>query len=113
MLTAVHRTRLPLRPALRAGFTAFLLCWLIGAVQVLPVLSLHQEFGHRHPPDTPFHSHAITLIFQVGTLATIVTGIPQQRYDHACICHYRAPLTRNLALTSFDSRAPPGSASFS
>jgi cellobiose-specific phosphotransferase system component IIC len=107
MLSNMQLARQPLRQALRAGFVAFMLCWLVSAVQVLPILSLHQDFGHRHPPDTPFHSHAITLVFQVAAVAVVIIGIPSTFDAPYQGPSYLSPYIRNLALLGFNTRAPP------
>jgi hypothetical protein len=93
--------------ALKIGFVTFLLCWLVGTIQVLPLLSLHQDFAHTHAPDTSFHTHAITILFTVAAAIIIATGIPAKFTDHYKRFVYCIPYAANCRFAAFDTRAPP------
>jgi hypothetical protein len=93
--------------AVKVGFITFWLCWLVGATQVLPLLSLHQDFAHAHAPDTPFHTHAITILFTVAAAIVIATGIPGKLTYRCQRRVYALPHAAKSRFVAFDTRAPP------
>lgn len=93
--------------ALKAGFVTFWLCWLVGTIQVLPLLALHQNFAHTHAPDTSFHTHAITILFTVAAAIIIATGIPAKFISCYVARVYNLPHVANSKFAAFDTRAPP------
>lgn len=107
MLKMMQVTLQTFQQAIKTGFVTFWLCWLIGTTQVLPLLSFHQAFGHEHTPDTPFHTHAITILFAFAVVAIIATGIPLALTYYCEEPNYISPYTLRNTSSAFHSRAPP------
>lgn len=91
----------------RAGILVFLALVLTASLFAAPALTTHQDFGHRHPENSPFHFHAIAGILSgdvsVPVVDAAVIFVPLFRLPLLGAVEYR----EKMLFPSRAIRAPP------